>query len=89
MIKSVRIKVVGKVQHVGFRYYTTLEARKLRIKGFVKNEYDGSVYIEAEGILKDLNEFISWCESCPDLAIIDKVIFKDSELKNFKSFDVR
>ena len=43
------MKVYGKVQGVGFRYYTHKKANELGLNGFVKNKPDGSVYIEAEG----------------------------------------
>lgn len=34
---------------MSFRYYAKQQADKFEIKGFVKNEPDQSVYIEAEG----------------------------------------
>ena len=49
------IKVFGKVQGVGFRYYTQRKAVELGITGFVQNRPDGSVYIEAEGEEEDLD----------------------------------
>ncbi len=61
MRKAAIIKVYGKVQGVGFRFYTNKKAVELNIHGFVKNKPDGSVYIEAEGDNNDLATFIDWC----------------------------
>ena len=89
MIKSVRIKVVGKVQHVGFRYYTTLEARKLRIKGFVKNEYDGSVLIEAEGEESNVDLFNIAIEKGPGWARVDSIQIQNIPNQEYEKFPVK
>jgi acylphosphatase len=60
-----RIHVTGYVQGVGFRWRTVREAASRRIKGFVKNMPDGSVYIEAEGTRKQLRDFAEWCRKGP------------------------
>jgi acylphosphatase len=39
----------GHVQGVGFRYTTALLAEELSVRGFVRNEMDGSVTVVAEG----------------------------------------
>ncbi len=46
-MESAKIKVIGKVQGVAFRYYTKIQADKLNIKGTVQNLSDGSVLIYA------------------------------------------
>ena len=49
MKKSVIIVVRGRVQGVFFRASAAEKAAELRLAGFVRNEPDGSVYMEAEG----------------------------------------
>lgn len=46
-----RIKALieGRVQGVGFRYFTQYQATFLNLSGFVKNLSDGKVYLEAQG----------------------------------------
>lgn len=41
--------VEGRVQGVGFRYYTVQAARSLGLSGWVRNRADGSVEIEVAG----------------------------------------
>ena len=46
---AVNLIVTGRVQGVGFRWFTQRQARNLGLAGWVKNRYDGSVEIWAEG----------------------------------------
>lgn len=39
----------GRVQGVGFRYTAKYLARSLRLTGWVKNEWDGTVTLEIQG----------------------------------------
>ncbi|MCB1057752.1 MAG: acylphosphatase [Acidobacteria bacterium] len=41
--------VEGRVQGVGFRYFTTHAARSLGLRGWVRNRADGTVEIEVTG----------------------------------------
>lgn len=47
--KSLHILVEGHVQGVGFRYFVQDKAESLGLNGWVRNRYDGSVEIQAEG----------------------------------------
>jgi len=71
--KTVILKIYGKVQGVGFRYYTHRKAYELGITGYVTNRPDGSVYVEAEGEEDNLELFIRWCEEGPPWARVSKV----------------
>ena len=42
-------RVTGRVQGVGFRWFTTTTARELGVRGAVKNLRDGAVEVVAEG----------------------------------------
>ncbi len=48
MVRAV-IRLYGIVQGVGMRYFIWREARKLGLRGYVRNLEDGSVEIVAEG----------------------------------------
>ena len=42
MIKHINIKIFGRVQGVGFRYFVKQRANKAGLKGFVQNQQDGA-----------------------------------------------
>ena len=48
------IRVSGRVQGVGFRWFVLTEARRRGLKGWVRNNRDGSVELEAEGSAADV-----------------------------------
>jgi len=48
-MEGVRALVSGRVQGVGFRYFTLRAARRLRLRGFVRNLPGGCVEVCAEG----------------------------------------
>ena len=52
----------GRVQGVGFRYYTNYAAQQLGLTGWVRNCYDGSVEAQAQGSESALSEFVSMIE---------------------------
>jgi len=89
MKKSYSIRVTGKVQNVGFRFYTQKTAMEFNILGFVKNENDGSVYIEAEGESDALEAFIHWCRKGPEWARVDSFDIQEQPLMKYKDFTVR
>lgn len=83
------IRVTGKVQNVGFRYYTAKTAQEFGITGFVRNNPDGSVYIEAEGEKDMLEAFLHWCRRGPQWARIDAFEMEEQPVMEFKGFSVR
>lgn len=89
MEKHFNIKIFGKVQGVFFRYSAKDNADELNIKGFVKNESDGSVYIEAEGEGENIDTFIDWCKQGPQGAQVQRVDIKEDEIKGFKEFSIK
>jgi acylphosphatase len=88
-MKHLNIRVSGRVQGVGFRYSAVQIARSFGIKGFIRNEPDGSVYIEAEGEEAGIELFLDWCRKGPGHGRVDKVISTDSNAQGFEDFQVR
>lgn len=88
-MKAVQINISGRVQGVGFRHSAVKTANQLRVKGYVKNNPDGSVLIEAEGNQEALNEFIKWCYQGPAFAQVQDIQLKDIGTKGYKTFDIK
>lgn len=86
--KHFNIKVKGKVQGVFYRASTKAVADQLGVKGFVKNEDDGSVYVEAEGDALTIESFLEWCHEGPERARVEDVESSEGEMKNFRNFEV-
>ncbi len=89
MIVGKIFRVYGKVQNVGFRFYTQKKALSYQINGFVKNEPDGSVYIEAEGEELNMKAFESWCKQGPTWARVTELKSTDCPLMNFTNFQIK
>ena len=79
MKRHYKIKVSGKVQGVFYRASTKQMADLLGIKGFVRNEPDETVYIEAEGDEEVLVKFIQWCHHGPERAQVTYVSVNEHE----------
>ena len=88
-MKHLAIHVSGRVQGVFFRASTKEKADALRLRGFVRNEPDGSVYIEAEGAAETLDQFVAWCKQGPPLAVVNRVTINENPVKNFSDFIIQ
>lgn len=73
MKQRLKVKIYGKVQGVLFRFSAAEKAKELGLVGFVHNELDGTVYIEAEGDHTTLQEFLKWCKKGPALASVTNI----------------
>ncbi len=82
------IKIFGIVQGVNFRFFAKIRADELDIKGFVRNEPDDGVFIEAEGEKEALDKFIQWCKTGPSSAKITEVKIEEGDYKNLKEFSI-
>jgi len=59
MAETRRIRFFGDVQGVGFRWTTAEFARRHGVRGWVRNEEDGTVALEAEGEAELLDDFLA------------------------------
>ena len=65
--------VRGDVQGVGFRYFVQGKARQLGLRGWVRNNDDGTVELVAEGERSTLEELQRAVEQGPRMARVDGV----------------
>jgi acylphosphatase len=87
-MKAVKVIIYGKVQGVGFRNFVFLHAKRLNIKGYVKNNPDGTVEAVFEGDEDTINRMIELCKKGPERARVDKIDIKDIEIKNYQDFRI-
>lgn len=87
--RHVQLIIHGTVQGVFFRKHTLQKAGELGIRGFVRNEPDGSVYVEATGDPEALASFVRWCRRGPPGARVAKVDHREIGSRNFSSFEIR
>lgn len=87
-MRCVSIRVTGQVQGVSFREFAKGIADELGLDGFVRNEPDGSVYIEVEGEEGPMEKFTAWCRQGPEHAKVEKVEVKRQPLHDFDGFQV-
>ncbi len=88
-IEHHRIIIAGKVQGVFYRASARNKARELGIKGFTRNEPDGTVYIEAEGEKNTLNQFMDWCKKGPEKALVTGIQVTEDVPQGYSNFEIR
>jgi acylphosphatase len=65
--------VHGDVQGVGFRYFVQRKAQQLGLRGWVRNNDDGTVEVVAEGERRALEQLKRALDEGPRMARVDKV----------------
>ena len=85
---AVELRILGRVQGVGFRYSTQERAAQLELCGIVRNEPDGSVYVHAEGDSANLAEFLKWCDHGPRSARVEDVIRRETAPQDLIGFRI-
>ncbi len=71
--KSVRVVIEGRVQGVWFRGWTAEEARRLNIRGWVRNRRDGTVEAVFAGAAADVDAMIAACRQGPPMARVSNI----------------
>lgn len=89
MDTCVKLTIRGRVQGVGFRWFTQREADRLGVKGYVRNQPNGDVEIEVEGDERVIHEFVERVQKGPPFSRVTEVICERKEyLGKYSSFDV-
>ena len=72
-MEGYRLQIQGSVQGVSFRYSAKEQANRLGITGWIRNEEDGTVTLEAYGAPKNCVQFLAWCNTGPETARVETV----------------
>ena len=86
--KAIHVWVSGRVQGVGYRYYTSLKADELGIKGWVRNLTDGRVEAWFEGTQEQLQVMTEWCYQGSPMAAVTNVEQHFEQIKAIKDFRI-
>ena len=82
--------VNGRVQGVGFRYFTIETARHYSLTGWVRNRWNSKVEVVAEGELENLNRLLADLRRGPLGSDVAGVDYEFSDAKGeFDRFSVR
>lgn len=65
------IRVSGRVQGVGFRWFICAAAARLDLTGWVRNREDGDVEMEVQGDEGPVEEFVQAVSRGPRYAIVE------------------
>jgi acylphosphatase len=74
-----RIRIEGRVQGVGFRWFARTAARDCGVVGWVKNQSDGSVLCEAQGSAAAVDAFARAVAAGPRFSRVERVSVDDAE----------
>lgn len=86
---AIRILVSGRVQGVGFRYWTVEEARRLGLDGWVRNRQDGTVEILVIGAAQSLSQMTQACRQGPSAARVAAVAWGQAADEGCRDFTQR
>ena len=84
-----KVVIRGRVQGVWFRKYAKDKADGFGLSGYVKNEFDGTVYIEVSGENEQVNTFIQWCHAGPPLAHVETVEVNENDVHHKDGFSIK
>jgi acylphosphatase len=89
-MKATHLLISGCVQGVGFRFFAEREARRLGIRGHVRNLPDGRVEAVAAGPDDRMLEFIERLRQGPGGSRVEGLESRAAELdENVRGFDIR
>ena len=84
------VLISGKVQGVGFRNFTQMNAKQLSINGYAKNLPNGKVEVVAEGDKAQLDALVALLKKGPRFARVDSLdVDERSFTGEYKTFGIR
>jgi len=86
MMITRHLHITGRVQGVGFRFYTQRKAQELGVAGWVRNCRDGSVEAIVQGEPGAVDTMIAWARRGPPSAQVTGVRVSEGngEFRNFE-----
>ena len=89
-LKRIGVLVTGRVQGVGYRYFTEDAANHFGLTGWVSNRFDRSVELEAQGEAADIDEFLTRLRMGPPLSHVADLQVNDLPVEEGEmGFEIR
>ncbi len=88
---SKHLIISGRVQGVGFRYFTYRNAKELKLKGWVKNLRDGTVETVFTGDAENVYNMIEQLKEGPASARVENIedVEVNADTDSFNDFTIK
>ena len=85
-----RVFVKGRVQGVGYRFFTVNLASKLGVNGWVRNLPSGDVEAVLEGEKEDVQRMLNAMRKGPAFSYVSELLFNEEPVREgeFNSFSI-
>jgi acylphosphatase len=88
-IRTVHIRIEGRVQGVGYRAWLETTALELQLCGWVRNRHDRSVEAVLQGSAEKVADMLHRCEQGPAAAQVTRVEVIGEGVGVYNGFEVR
>ncbi len=89
-MQQAHVFIEGRVQGVGFRHFTKVNAEEVGVYGWVKNLPDGRVEAVFAGPMDHIREMVNRCEQGPGSSRVDNIDVEVEEAdEDYDTFEVR
>lgn len=88
-VRTIHVRIEGRVQGVGYRLWTQREAARLALRGWVRNRRDGTVEAVFQGSDTSVSIMIQRCKAGPHGSHVSRVDVLGEGVGAFASFEVR
>jgi acylphosphatase len=88
-MRTVRLRIAGRVQGVGYRMWAERTAVQLGVSGWVRNRADGTVELLATADEVAITALIEACRQGPRAAIVTDIVIEDAENDGSAGFGAR
>lgn len=87
--RTVRVRISGRVQGVGFRAWTRSQSRSFGLVGWVRNEPDGSVSALISGQADSVSSMLERLRQGPPGASVSRIEAEDEQAGPLQNFEIR
>jgi len=86
MKKHLIIRITGNLQGTLFRQEARQKAESMGLKGYAKDEIDGTLLIEVEGDPEQVDAYREWCHTGPEGTSVSRVHSEQGQPQGYDRF---